>query len=324
MPFSFPSSPTVGQQSTQNNRVYQWTGSAWELVATPSQIVTSVDGLSGAVTVTKAAIYEFTRSSKPAAATGSNGSYSWSLPAGAKLVEFFMIGGGGGGGSGRRGAPGTARYGGGGGSSAGVVHTTVMASLITTSLTVTVGAGGGGGASQTANDTNGNAGSAGSATSIVFNSSATNVLNAEFGQGGGGGSTTAGTAGAFVSNRITTYRGNSGQSANVTNLASIPEGIAVNGNVALPGAAGGSMDGASNIYTPGSVVLPSTFFAVSTQIGSNVGGGAASNTGNAGSGSSGAGYGYGGCGGGSATNSTGNSGAGGNGGDGYVRITVWS
>jgi len=33
MPFSFPASPTVGQQSTQNSRVYQWTGSAWELVA---------------------------------------------------------------------------------------------------------------------------------------------------------------------------------------------------------------------------------------------------------------------------------------------------
>jgi len=33
VPFSFPASPTVGQQSTQNSRVYQWTGSAWELVA---------------------------------------------------------------------------------------------------------------------------------------------------------------------------------------------------------------------------------------------------------------------------------------------------
>jgi len=33
MPFSFPASPSVGQQSTQNNRVYQWTGSAWEIVA---------------------------------------------------------------------------------------------------------------------------------------------------------------------------------------------------------------------------------------------------------------------------------------------------
>lgn len=33
MPFSFPSSPTVGQQSTQNGRTYSWSGSAWELVA---------------------------------------------------------------------------------------------------------------------------------------------------------------------------------------------------------------------------------------------------------------------------------------------------
>jgi hypothetical protein len=33
MPFSFPSSPSVGQQSVQNGRTYSWSGSAWELVA---------------------------------------------------------------------------------------------------------------------------------------------------------------------------------------------------------------------------------------------------------------------------------------------------
>ena len=32
MPFSFPSSPSVSQQSTQNGRAYSWTGYAWELV----------------------------------------------------------------------------------------------------------------------------------------------------------------------------------------------------------------------------------------------------------------------------------------------------
>jgi len=32
MPFSFPSSPSVGQQSTQNGRAYSWSGYAWELV----------------------------------------------------------------------------------------------------------------------------------------------------------------------------------------------------------------------------------------------------------------------------------------------------
>lgn len=273
--------------------------------------------------ISKIEIYEFSRTTKPSNASGSNGSYTWSLPTGAKLVEIFMIGGGGGGGSGRKGATGTARYGGGGGSSAGVVHTTFVASLINTPISITIGAGGGGGSSQTANDTNGNAGSIGNASTVTFNSSSTAVFTAEFGQGGGGGSTTAGTAGALVSNRICTFRGNSGQAANVTNLSGIPEGIAVNGNVALPGAAGGSMDGGSNIYTPGTVSLPATFFSVSTQIGSNGGGGAASNSANGGSGSNGAGYGYGGCGGGSATNNIGNSGAGGNGGDGYLRITVW-
>lgn len=31
MPFSFPSSPTVGTTSVQNGRTYVWTGLAWEL-----------------------------------------------------------------------------------------------------------------------------------------------------------------------------------------------------------------------------------------------------------------------------------------------------
>ena len=38
MPFSFPSSPTVGDQSTQNGRVYSWTGSAWEIVPIPTSV----------------------------------------------------------------------------------------------------------------------------------------------------------------------------------------------------------------------------------------------------------------------------------------------
>lgn len=32
MPFSFPSSPTVGQQSVQNGRTFSWTGYVWEIV----------------------------------------------------------------------------------------------------------------------------------------------------------------------------------------------------------------------------------------------------------------------------------------------------
>jgi hypothetical protein len=51
MPFSFPSSPTVGDQSTQNGRVYQWTGSAWELV--PNAATFDAANLSGTVALAR-------------------------------------------------------------------------------------------------------------------------------------------------------------------------------------------------------------------------------------------------------------------------------
>jgi len=47
MPLSFPSSPSVGQQSTQNGRTYQWDGYAWAIVANVSTHA-STHGASGA------------------------------------------------------------------------------------------------------------------------------------------------------------------------------------------------------------------------------------------------------------------------------------
>lgn len=41
MPFSFPSSPTVGQISIQNGRSYSWSGYSWQLVGTVSATVAS-------------------------------------------------------------------------------------------------------------------------------------------------------------------------------------------------------------------------------------------------------------------------------------------
>jgi len=300
--------------------VYDATSAVWRVDAPP---VTSVDGSNGAVTITKAQIFEFTTSSAPATATGSAGAYTWSLPAGAKLVEFFMIGGGGGGGSGRRGAAGTARYGGGGGGSGGVIHTTVLASLVQTAISITVGSAGAGGAAVTADDTNGNNGGNGSQTTVTFNSSSSSVFTAELGLGGGGGSTTAGTAGTAVSNRIVTYRGTSGQAAALSALGNYPSGISVTGNTVLGGVAGGSLDGASVAYAVGALTLPATFFASTTQIGATISGGAASSSAAAIAGANAVGFGYGGCGGGASANGF-NSGAGGNGSNGYVRITVWS
>lgn len=37
MPFSFPNNPGVGQTSTQNGRVYVWSGYAWNLSGSDTQ-----------------------------------------------------------------------------------------------------------------------------------------------------------------------------------------------------------------------------------------------------------------------------------------------
>lgn len=45
MPFNFPSSPSLNQESTQNGRVYKWSGSAWELVATLTDLSTNINNV---------------------------------------------------------------------------------------------------------------------------------------------------------------------------------------------------------------------------------------------------------------------------------------
>lgn len=45
MPFNFPSSPSLNQESTQNGRVYKWSGSAWELVTTLTDLSTNINNV---------------------------------------------------------------------------------------------------------------------------------------------------------------------------------------------------------------------------------------------------------------------------------------
>ena len=45
MPFNFPSSPTVGQESVQNGRNYKWTGSAWEIITVYTDFSSNVNAL---------------------------------------------------------------------------------------------------------------------------------------------------------------------------------------------------------------------------------------------------------------------------------------
>lgn len=284
--------------------------------------VTSVDGATGEVTITKAVVYEFTRSSKPSEATGSNGNYTFPLPSGAKFIDIFAVGAGGGGGSGRRGAAGTARWGGGGGSSGAVGMASVDASKITTSLTVTVGAGGAGGAAVTADDTNGNTGSNGGASSVSYNG-LTSAVRGFSGYGGTGGTATTGTGGGGTSVDARTFNSSNGGNSSVTGNGG--GGFPGVGNVPLGGAAGGGIATNNAAFNGGNTVgnnasLVGSIVAAAV---AQISGGAASTTANGGTGASATGYGAGGCGGGASANGF-NSGAGGNGGDGYVRITVWS
>ena len=59
MPFSFPSTPTIGQQSTQNGRVFSWTGSAWELVAAGSITPSDIGAAAASHTHSASAITDF-------------------------------------------------------------------------------------------------------------------------------------------------------------------------------------------------------------------------------------------------------------------------
>ena len=75
MPLSFPSSPTTGQQSTQNGRTYSWTGYAWELVA-------SSGGGSGEDSLLRSLFVPPAPTSVSASAGNAQAVVSWTAPTG--------------------------------------------------------------------------------------------------------------------------------------------------------------------------------------------------------------------------------------------------
>ena len=277
-------------------------------------------------------VYEFTVTSSPSTATGSSGSWTWTLPSSAKFLEILAIGAGGGGGSGRRGAAGTARFGGGGGAGGSAVLITTTTNILT-SLTVNVyvGAGGAGGAAVTADNTDGNSGTGTPLwSSVAFNGGGlyAGQVVAPNGGGGSGGSASSGSGGIFISNNSESYRATTGGSSSITGQAGMI--AAGNGFAGVSGPGGGGISASNVAYTGGATNNggPPNGSLQSAFIGSNyasqtLNGGNASTTAAAGNGSSGYVYGGGGAGGGASANGF-NSGAGGNGRDGYVRIVVWS
>lgn len=127
----------------------------------------------------------------------------WTKPAGAIMVDVYVISGGGGGGSGRRGATLTARYGGGGGASGAVNAVKIHASALGATENVWIGTGGNGGLAQTVDNLNGNAGSTG--TSTFFGGTgiaSTSKVSSGTGIGGSGGTSTAAGGGTSATSYL--------------------------------------------------------------------------------------------------------------------------
>jgi hypothetical protein len=280
----------------------------------------------------------FTRSSAPASASGSNGSYTWTIPSTAKMLTVDCIAAGGGGGSGRRWAAGNPRGGGGGGGPGGrSVFNVPVSELPSLGLSIAVGAGGAGGAAVTANDTNGNAGSTGGVSQVTITSNAAFLAIAWAGMGGGAGAASGGagggnqfsntfTGGSGGAGGVTAAGSNSGFGAMAASGGGGGGGIS-SGDVAFGGGSSSGAEIARNTQgsaAGGAVGAAGAAGGSSAAGGSGAGGGGggASTTAAAGAGGNGAAYGGGGGGGGASVNGF-NSGAGGNGGDGVVRITVW-
>ena len=136
----------------------------------------------------------------------ATGAFTWTKPAGAKLVRLLMWGPGGGGGGGRRGAAGTVRQGGGGGGGGAFTMRDIPASILGATVTGNVGPGGTGGTGATADNTDGNAAtnSGQPRTSFGGNFGADFGDMASFGNAGGGGGTSQGSGAVTVTNKALT------------------------------------------------------------------------------------------------------------------------
>lgn len=255
---------------------------------------------------------------------------TWTMPAGAVLVNVVVVGGGGGGGSGRRGAAGTVRCGGGAGAGGAITRAVLPASTVTSPVTVTVGAGGTAGASVAADDTSGNAGGAGGTSSFGT------YVKAGGGGAGAGGTATTGTGGSVSTgsdpggvgaSASTTGGAGNGNSPGAGGAAGGGAGGGLTtGNVESTGGAGNSpvvatyTAGTAGAVTGGAGGTPATVAAAGSALpGPSAGGGGSAAAAAAGAGGTGGVYGGGGGGGGGSAN-TFASGAGGVGGAGMVLV----
>jgi hypothetical protein len=260
---------------------------------------------------------------------------TWTKPAGAKLVHYFIVAGGGGGASGRRDT--TANNGGGGGAGAGgsVSVGWIDAAALDNTVTVTVGAGGAGGTGNRPNSSSGTSGTAGGASSF-------GSITSTGAQSGAAGSASSGGVGAGASSGLGLYyatsvgRGPSGAGGFAANATAPAATVGTAGGggggggkqatTYYNGANGGAV-GNVNSTAGGTFVANAAGNAGATWIGgylgSGGGGGSTGSSGQANNGGNGGLYGGGGGGGSASDNDAGGEGKGGDGAQGIVVITTY-
>lgn len=309
------------------------------------------------VTIYATLVLDFSFSAGPTGATGGSGSWSYTLPAGARYISIeSLIAGGGGGGAGGRFASGTNGRGGGAGGTGVRAYgfTKIQVSdLQSSTLSITVGAGGAGGPGQTTNTTAGANGSDGALSSVVCGTLTLAKVQQGF-AGTGGGNATGGTGGnggaAASANSLcvggtltpgvvgaaggTTGAGSNG--SNVSAASTTGAAISAAGAPAVSGG-GGAIPTTPSVQTGGTgggilydgngsvnLIASSAHGAAATALfvwASGAGGGSSNSAGAGEAGGAGA-LGGGGGGGGASLNGS-LSGAGGKGGDGFCRIIVY-
>lgn len=255
-------------------------------------------------------------------------SSTYTKPEWVSLVTVILVGGGAGGGSGRRGAAASQRNGGSGGGGGGYSFAQFPASLVPSSVTVTVGQSANGGAAIAVDSTNGSNGAAGNPTSF-------GTLMYALGGGVGIGGTATGTH-AGGSGGSGTNGGNSGGTTGASGGAGGAGstgggwgasgggagGGLTTGNAASNGGAGGNLSGVAGNFsgagaagTTGAGQNGGNGTGVTANLpggGAGGGGGASNASAAAGNGGNGGIYGGGGGGGGASVNGQ-TSGAGGTG-----------
>jgi hypothetical protein len=242
------------------------------------------------------------------------GSYTWTKPTWAVMVQVIVQSGGGGGGSGRKDVAGTNRCGGGGGSAGGRLIALIPAADITPTVALTVTAGGAGGAAQSTSATSGIAGlSAGAAT---FGTTGNTILQPAGGTAGPAGALSAATA--SVAGQAAPIPGaDGGIGRNAAGQSPGALGATPAGSFAAGGGGGGGVS-ATNLNSTGSPAAgPSISGSV---VGSTAAVGTDGENATASTGWSRGAPGGGGGGGGGGTTGVSDSGAGGRGGDGFIRI----